>query len=223
MYNETMDIMNVIVMLYCVGVACYAVHAFYLLHRVYQGEQIFITVRKIGTILMFNLGLKGYLLVKMVCWPYFLFVQTNPLTLISETFFKSYGAQGVTYCGRRGLNNFFNDVFRGKQRYKDYDIKFFNMRCIHEGKVYKEYLTYVSEPQDIVYAKVIIAKHTKKPNRYLFVQAIHFENTTETVKDVTRYDLDRGDKVTRRVLETRLRDIDPNAVAMGLEGWGDKN
>jgi len=115
-----------------------------------------------------------------------------------------------------------NDVFRGKRRYKDYDIKFFNIRCVHECNVYQEYLTYVSKPEDIVYAKVILARHTQRPDCYLFVQALHYENTAETVKDVTRYDLDRGDKVTLRELEARLRDINPEAVSIGLEGWGDK-
>ena len=215
--------MNVIVMLYCVGVACYAVHAFYLLHRVYRGEQIFITVKTIGVTLMRHMGLKGYLLIKMLGWPYFLFFQTNPLMLISEYLFKHYGKQGVTYCGRRGLSNFLNDVFRGKKRYNAYDIKFFNIRCVPEGKVYQEYLTYVSEPEDVVYAKVILAKHTQKPDRYLLVQAMHFENTSESAKDVTRYDVDRGDKVTRRELETRLRDINPDAVAMGLDSWSNKS
>ncbi len=211
--------MNVIVILYCVGVACYFMHSVWLLHLVYRGGGVSITVKS-GSTLIFKVGLHSYLLIRTLFWPYFLFFQTNPFNYLSSTLFKYYGAQGVTYCGSRGLYNLLNDVFRGKHRYKDYEIKFFNFRCVHEGKVYQEYLTYVSEPQNIIYAKVILAKHIQKPDTYLFVQAIHFEQSTETVKHVSLYDLDRGERLSRHALETRLRDINPQAVSLGLEGWG---
>ena len=67
--------------------------------------------------------MKSYLIMKPFFWPWFFMTEKNPIERISELFFKNYGDKGHTYYRSRGLKNFLNDVFLGKNRYKNYETK----------------------------------------------------------------------------------------------------
>ncbi|MCE3044159.1 hypothetical protein [Legionella sp. 16cNR16C] len=49
--------------------------------------------------------------------------EKSPLRRLSESFFSHYGDPGYTYFGTLGLENFLNDLLKGKNRYKHCDIK----------------------------------------------------------------------------------------------------
>ncbi|WP_165483151.1 hypothetical protein [Legionella genomosp. 1] len=68
-------------------------------------------------------GFKGYLIRKIILWPLYFITEKSPLRRLSGSFFSHYGDPGHTYFGTLGLENFLNDLLKGKNLYKHCDIK----------------------------------------------------------------------------------------------------
>ena len=213
-----MGIIHIIIAIYVIGLACYTAKSLFLINQVYGAKRVSITLNTKAAAALLKIGLRRYLFYKTVFWPYYLLIETNPLDIISTTLFKDYGEPSVTSLGTDGLKNFLNDVFRGKHRYRYYEVKTFTIICSPGQKIYKEYLHYLPERTTALYAEVIVAKHTKMPDRYLVVHILHAERESTNQPVANRYDLDRCRRVTLQQLHAYLRDINPDAISAVLDG-----
>lgn len=104
--------------------------------------------------------MKPYLISYAVLWPYHLFLKSNPIELISETFFKHYGDEGHYYLGTRGIKNFFNDLLRGKNRYKNFIIKTDIFEIHKNSKIFEDHEKHF-EKLDCLYVKIISGRLIK--------------------------------------------------------------
>ncbi len=66
--------------------------------------------------------IKRYLILNPLPLAIFFCYRKKPIERFSELFFKHYGDEGHTYFRSQGLKNFLNDLFKGKNRYKKYQI-----------------------------------------------------------------------------------------------------
>ena len=82
-------------------------------------------------------NIQRHLVLRPIFWPVFFVLEKDPLTRLSETFFKYYGEPGHVYQGNSGLFNFLNDVIKGKSRY--------------QGFVAKRVVSMVSPPQEALF------------------------------------------------------------------------
>ncbi len=133
--------------------------------------------------------IKFYLIFKPLLWPYFLFLMTNPLKIISQLFFRHYGVgeHGLN-CGTRGLRYFLNDIFHGKKRHisKNYNIEFFerlnNIEINNKNNSLLEILN--SKYCELIYHII--------NNNKVAMRIYCYEDPTEyrKLEDFTRYELD---------------------------------
>lgn len=139
--------------------------------------------------------LKHYLVLKVLIWPYYFVTEKSPLERLSETFFKRYGDKGHCYYGTRGLNNFLNDLRKGKDRYKAYKI----MHVVWE-------ITsplYLKDRIKEHYAEIILAYH----KGHCLLQVMLSDNPIPSSREISRYVLDNCEKLPLSDVKNRLKMI----------------
>lgn len=83
-------------------------------------------------------GMQGYLIRKVIFWPYYFVTEESPIERLSETFFSCYGNPGTRYLGSRGLKNFLNDLIRGKNRHQNYVYKVLSFKLDESCEEFQE-------------------------------------------------------------------------------------
>ncbi|HSW69137.1 MAG TPA: hypothetical protein VLI69_03120 [Gammaproteobacteria bacterium] len=149
-------------------------------------------------------GIKPWLIKRVIYWPYYLFFKTNPIVLLSELFFSHYGDKEHIYYGTTGLKNFFNDIFKGKNRYKNYKIfattislcpSFTNKESDENSRTFY--------PK---YAGIILAKYS---DTYLFKSILATDRKFAEPR-ISRFELDSCRKLTKEEVFASLDEMNPN-------------
>ncbi len=144
------------------------------------------------------------MILKPILWPYYFVTEKSPIERLSELFFKHYGEEGHTYFGDRGLKNFLNDLFKGKERYKDCQIK---SVCWPIDKNSQEWLDYKKIfSEDFLFANIIYAKIQGK---YL-LGVTWTKDKEHSHEPVSRFQLDKCQRLSEFEFKSRLRQI--NAI-----------
>ena len=152
--------------------------------------------------------MKSYLIMKPIFWPWFFVTEKNPIERLSESLFKNYGDEGHTYFGSRGLKNFLNDIFRGKNRYKNYQIKKLIWTVDKNGKEYQDFINFdpFGKKEETLFASIIYAQ--SKQTNLLYV-GWSSEACLSQSDIVSRFELDCCERISPHDLKTRLLEINP--------------
>ncbi|HHT9859009.1 TPA: hypothetical protein ACT9JI_001805 [Legionella pneumophila] len=145
---------------------------------------------------------KIYLFLKPIFWPYFFVTEKSPTERLSELFFKHYGDEGHTYFGNQGLKNFLNDLFKGKSRYKECQIKSLCWSIDKNSQDWMDYKKFFNE--DNLYAHII---YTKKQDKYLLRVTWEKESTSRPAASVSRFELDQCERLSEPEFKTRMKQI----------------
>jgi hypothetical protein len=188
----------IILAIYFIGCAFLALHSIHLWAQMLGWKK-----HGISDIIDSHSNMKPWLINRVIWWPYFLFIRTNPLVLLSELFFSRYGDKGHKYFGTKGLKNILNDIFRGFGRYKKYTVKTASIK-IDEENLYnlKQNLFFPDAPK---YTHVIIAKYKKT---YLF--KVNFSSVNDCKATVSRYELDDCQHLTKEQIISSINELNPN-------------
>lgn len=146
--------------------------------------------------------LKRYLILKPIFWPYFFVTEKSPTERLSELFFKHYGDEGHTYFGNQGLKNFLNDVFKGKSRYKECQIKSFCWSIDKNSQDWIDYRKFFNDGN--LYAHII---YTKIRDKYLLRVTWEKGGTTRPAASVSRFELDQGQRLSESEFKIRMKQI----------------
>lgn len=174
-------------------------------HSIYAGVKMLVLQKAAGTnVFAQHPQMKPWLIQRVIYWPYYLFVKTNPIVLFSELFFSRYGDPGHIYRGTTGLKNFLNDLFKGKNRYKNFKIftttisltsSFINkMKNEYPGKNFPKY------------ASVLMAKYSEG---YLF-KSVLANDERLLGSSVSRFELDSCQRLTKEEVLAALDEMNPN-------------
>ena len=112
-------------------------------------------------------------------WPYFKLTETNPFEKIAELVFKNYGEKGVSYMGWGGLRNVYNDLAKGKHRYKN--TKVFVLR-FELKKPLKDSFFKSSK-----FVKLLITKQNKKYTYFCSLSDENFKDDSWSSYGVIRH------------------------------------
>jgi hypothetical protein len=148
--------------------------------------------------------LRRYLRLKPILWPYYLVTEKSPLERFSEIFFKHYGEKGEIYLGSRGIRNFFNDLFKGKERYKHCSVKTVYWELCRNSPEWLDFTTMLGKKKDI-YARIIYARLEEK---YLLGIA-WVNNAGNPNESVSRFFLDECVRMNEPEFKARLLRINP--------------
>jgi hypothetical protein len=145
---------------------------------------------------------KRYLIFKPILWPYFFVTEKSPTERLSELLFKHYGDEGHTYFGNQGLKNFLNDLFKGKSRYNECQIK---SLCWSIDKNSQDWMDYKKIfHDDNLYAHII---YTKIQDKYLLRVTWEKESNPRPIASVSRFDLDQCERLSEAEFKTRMKQI----------------
>ncbi|KTC86782.1 hypothetical protein [Legionella brunensis] len=151
---------------------------------------------------------------KIFFWPYF-FAKKNPLERFSETFFMHYGDQGTRYLGTKGLKNFINDIFKGKNRYKNYTVCHFLWEIDPFSPLYRRYRKYINKPNLMGFAEIILA-YSK--GNYL----LHIGLVSQPLKSkilISRFVLDNCEQLSQEEVKVRLAEINSSKFQEMQSDW----
>jgi len=154
------------------------------------------------------------LLFKPIFWPLLFITEKNPIERISELFFKHYGEPGHTYLRDQGLKNFLNDLMKGKNRYKCYEIKKLLWPVDKNGEEYKEMKKYFNNDNKLVYASIIYAHHKEK---FLLGVTWGSKETLGDERPVSRFQLDQCELMSFLEFKKRLLSINYSKACEILE------
>ncbi len=157
-----------------------------------------------------NSFMKSYLILRVIAWPYYLFVLSNPLVLISQCFFRHYGNDGQWYFGTKGLKNFLNDVLKGKNRYRGCDAQKVCFAVDKAALAYQDYCRSMGKEYAAVYAQIIYAKFKGK---YLLHVIYSDDLGCMSISSVTRFDLDECERLNAYTIKQKLDAIHPEKAA----------
>jgi hypothetical protein len=149
--------------------------------------------------------IKRYLILKPILWPYFFVTEKSPTVRLSELFFKHYGDEGHTYFGNQGLKNFLNDLFKGKNRYKECQIKTLCWSIDKNSQDWMDYKKFFND--DNLYAHII---YTKIRDKYLLRVTWEKENMPHSTASISRFELDQGQRLSESEFKIRMKQI--NAI-----------
>lgn len=144
---------------------------------------------------------KLYMFLSPFLWPYYFVTEKSPLERFSECFFKHYGDEGHTYFGTRGLKNFCNDLFLGKNRYKNFKTVVFHWPVTNPAWLESQEL----KSGEDWYARIICGHYHE---RYL-MDAILTKADAPYSQIVSRFELDRCKRLTKQQFQHELRQINP--------------
>lgn len=182
-------------------------------------------LKKFKNIDLFSLrpDFRPYLIRKILFWPFYLLTEKNPITLLSEIFFNRYGNAGHIYLGADGIKNFFWDILKGKNRYKNYQIKVFVVPVDKDSSFYEEIFP-LSKINSQLYARITCAKHNLR-DRYLLNILLTTDPAAKqsNSQSITRYDLDRCESVNFQELKSRLSKISSSAAEAVLQTMQKEN
>lgn len=170
---------------------------------------------------LFAVGsVKFYLIIKPFLWPYyFILYQKNPLEYLSEFFFKYYGDEDEICTGTQGLENFLNDLFKGKDRYKHYQARIICWPLDKNEQAYRTYMTqraHIEKPGVTVYAEITYA--VSKDN---YLLEVFFEKQRNQYKaTISRFQLDHCERLTKSEFKERLLQINPEKAKQLLKQLG---
>ena len=150
-------------------------------------------------------GMKFYLILKPIFWPLYFIIEKSPTERLSEIFFKHYGDAGHRYFGNQGIKNFVNDVFRGKNRYTNYQATRLIWVLDQKSSEYQEYIK-CSDNKKSVYAGIIYAQHKEK---YLLGVSLGTKECLSGSKQISRFELDQCKQMSASELKERLFQINP--------------
>lgn len=146
--------------------------------------------------------IKRYLLKKPLLWPYFFLTEKGPLERLSELVFKHYGDAGHTYFGTRGLKNFLNDVFKGKDRYKHCQINALHWMVEKNSLCWMHYKELFNEQP--FYATII---YTKIRDHYLLRVLWTKEYNAPLPVTISRFELDQAQLLDESGFKKALEEI----------------
>lgn len=151
-------------------------------------------------------GIQPYLFYRVLFWPYYLLMR-NPIDVISEVFFRHYGKPGVVYLGSRGLKNFLNDVFRGKNRYQHYKTGIAYIKLDKNSQLHEK-LPQPFHHRKTKYAQLIYAN---EGDNYLL--KIMYTDTMMGTEEypVCRYDLDACERLNEYVFKEKINELRPHS------------
>jgi hypothetical protein len=150
-------------------------------------------------------GMKFYILFKPIFWPLYFIIEKSPIERLSEMFFKHYGDADHCYFGNQGIKNFVNDVFRGKNRYKNYQATRLIWELDKKGSEYQEYIKH-SDNTKSVCAGIICARHKEK---YLLGVTLGVKECLGGSEQISRFELDQCAPLSASELKERLFQINP--------------
>jgi len=193
------NIVSILFKVYLVGCLFFGANS------VYIGVEMLIlqkTTRK--NVFFQHPKMKNWLIQRVVYWPYYLFVKTNPIVLFSELFFSRYGDQGHIYYGTTGLKNFLNDLFKGKNRYKNFKV-FTTTTSLSSSFIRKMKSEYPGKkfPK---YASVLLAKYSEC---YLFKSSLASDERL-LGSSASRFELDGCQRLTKDEVLAALNEMNPS-------------
>lgn len=148
---------------------------------------------------------KRYLILKPLLWPYFFVIEKSPIERFSELFFKHYGDEGHTYFRGQGLKNFLNDLFKGKNRYKNYQIHTLCWPIDKNSQDWIEHKRFFKGNN--FYAHII---YIKMQDEYFVRVSWEKERTPHPVESISRFDLDQCQRLSASEFKTRMQQINAN-------------
>ncbi|WP_454783513.1 hypothetical protein [Legionella sp. WA2022007384] len=135
----------------------------------------------------------------------FFVIEKSPLERFSELFFKHYGDEGHTYFRNQGLKNFLNDLFKGKNRYKKYQIQTLCWPIEKNSQDWIEHRRLFKG--NSFYAHII---YIKMQNEYLVRITWEKESAPHPVASISRFDLDKCQRISESEFKTRMQQINAN-------------
>jgi len=174
-------------------------------HSIYTAVKMLILQQAAGVdVFAQHPQMKSWLIQRVIYWPYYLFVKTNPLVLFSELLFSRYGDSGHVYFGTTGLKNFLNDLFKGKDRYKNFKVitTTIVLSSTFINKMQNEY----PEKDFPKYAAVLLAKYS---NIFLFKSALTNDERLLNL-NASRFELDSCQRLTKEEIVTALDEMNSN-------------
>lgn len=150
-------------------------------------------------------SLLPYMIRHALFWPCYFFTK-SPLEWLSVTFFSRYGNPDTKHLGTRGIQNFWTDITRGRNRYHDCQAKRIYAEVDRQSAVYAEMadLVEVGEP---IYAEILYGKH--KGQYLLFVTYAIEPDNFDDERPITRFDLDRCKRLTESEFNNMIKKIAP--------------
>ncbi len=130
----------------------------------------------------------------------------SPTERLSELLFMHYGDKGHTYYGNHGLKNFCNDIFRGKNRYKNFEAKKVVWTIDESNPIHQDYLEMYGENKKSLWAIIIYAQYK---DDYLFRMIIWASESpvSDNTHLVSRFDLDDCKKFNEKKFKEKLMEI----------------
>ncbi len=148
--------------------------------------------------------MKQWLIQRVIYWPYYLFVKTNPINLFSQLFFSRYGDQGHIYYGTTGLRNFLNDIFKGKNRYKKFNV--FTTTISLSSSFINQMMNEYPGQNYPKYAMVLLARYQ---DNYLFKSTFVADDRLSEQK-TSRFELDSCQRLTKEEVLAALNQMNQN-------------
>lgn len=122
-------------------------------------------------------------------WPAY----TNPFKLLAQNLFKGYGEKGHIYPGWGGLQNFLNDLFKGKNRYAKHCQYCFNVEL-------------TESPDDTFlnskYARIHLAIKGKT-----IILICNMSDSPQKKRQASRFELDRSVRIDHQQLIDELQSL----------------
>lgn len=147
--------------------------------------------------------MKFYLIAKPIFWPYYFVTEKSPIERFSEFFFKTYGDEGHRYFGHHGLKNFINDVWKGKNRYRDYAAKRLTWPIEKNTKEFARFTKSFGTSEKSLHASIIYAEF-----KGIYLLGVTWGNKEHmTDAPVSRFELDGCERMSRSQFMERLFDI----------------
>lgn len=147
-----------------------------------------------------------FFLIDPLLWPVHLLLQKNPLEIFSETFFKKYGDGNTHYYGTRGLKNFLNDYWFGKNRYVLDDFKSKIVEVDKSNTIYQDGLL---KNKSIIFAEIIFGKWK---NYYLLSVAFSDKKEFLMRRSINRYVIDQCETLSRDHFYKKIADLSEKAA-----------
>lgn len=146
--------------------------------------------------------IKRYLILKPLLWPYFFVIEKSPLERFSELFFKHYGDERHTYFRSQGLKNFLNDLFKGKNHYKNDQI---HTPCWPIDKNSQDWI----EHERFFKGNNFLCAYYLYKNTGWIPCASHLgtRKPPHPVASISRFELDQGQRLSASEFITRTQQI----------------
>ena len=159
-------------------------------------------------------GMKRYLILKPIFWPWFFLTEKNPIERLSELCFKHYGDEGHTYFGSKGLKNFINDVLRGKNRYEHLNVTKLLWSIEKNGQEYQDHHHLLKNDKDLSLALIVCAELNGK---YLLRVEFGSKDHLSINDPVSRFDLDGCQKLSKSEFKERLLGVNSSKAQEWFE------